>query len=171
MYYSMTTRHERKCSLQEKQSCPKPYTKIAKALSHVQTVFKQLSVSITHGVKQMPSECLFNVSVFKAWGPCVCGKGLVRFPSWDLALLVTSPRHSNVPGKNIKCSSVAAWMAQNYEAIREAVRLAGESKLQQLDEAFQEHQTWFHQAAEDSQRRPHGLRRRAWQGHEEAGLD
>jgi hypothetical protein len=40
-------------------------------------------------------------------------------------------------------------MAQNYEAIREAVRLAGESKLQQLDDAFKEHQTWFGQAAEE----------------------
>ena len=39
-------------------------------------------------------------------------------------------------------------MAQDYEAIRETVRLAGESKLQQLDEAFQEQQAWFHQAAE-----------------------
>jgi hypothetical protein len=42
-----------------------------------------------------------------------------------------------------------ASMARNYEAVREALRLAGEAKLQSLDDAFQEHQAWFRQAAEE----------------------
>ena len=40
-------------------------------------------------------------------------------------------------------------MARNYEAVREALRLNGETKLQLLDEAFQGHQSWLCQAVEE----------------------